>query len=875
VTNELPTAYDPASIEARWYSYWENEGFFRAAPNSAKEPWCLVVPPPNVTGALHIGHAFGHTHMDLYARRARMQGKETLFLPGMDHAGIATQNVVERELAKEGLDRHDLTRDQFVQRVWEWKERSGGEILGQIRRLGSMCDWDRERFTMDEGLSRAVRTVFVRWFEEGLIYRGNRIINWCPNHETALSDIEVEHEDVAGEIITFRYELADGSGHISVATTRIETMLGDTGVAVHPDDDRYRGMVGKKVVHPLFPEREMAVVADDAVDPQFGTGAVKATPAHDPTDFEIGERQGLAKINIFDGRARVNELGGRFAGMDRYEARAAVLAELESLGVVEKVERPYVHSVGHCYRCHSEIEPWLSEQWFVSMKPLAAPAIDAVRDGRIRILPERFSKQYIDWMENVRDWCISRQIWWGHRIPVWYCGSCGHAFAALDDPTSCAKCHSTDIEQDPDVLDTWFSSQLWPFSTLGWPDETPDLDYFYPTTLMVTGYEILYLWVARMIFAGLYFMRDVPFEDVLIHGIVRDRAGKKMSKSLGNVIDPLDLIENFGADALRFSLASLATSGNDVNFAEDRIEGARNFANKLWNATRFALMALGDARPPLDQDGDLPQVDRWILSRLAATTAEYDRHLEAYNLAEAMRTLHRFIWSEFCDWYIELAKMRLDDAAAPAGAVLVHVLDRILRLLHPVMPFISEELWQKLRPDAGSIMTAAWPSPDQRQDHDAEAVMERFQDLVTSCRRTKIERGVPQGKRVPAMVAAGRFAAEVEAMTPAVLALARLESLELVDALPADGSGARAITEAGIEVALELADAVDVEAERTRLRRKIDDIDAEVKRAEGKLSNESFVARAPAPVVEKERKRLDEVRAAKEKLETQLASLGA
>jgi valyl-tRNA synthetase len=904
MSDELSTAYSPGEIEGRWYEHWEKSGYFNADAETDKEPWSLVIPPPNVTGALHMGTAFGQTHMDLYARRARLQGREVLFLPGTDHAGIATQNVVERELAKEGIDRQEIGRERFIERVWEWKEEYGGQIRNQIRRLGAMCDWERERFTMDEGLSRAVRTVFVRWFDDGLIYRGNRIINWCPFHTTALSDIELEHEDVAGELVTFRYALADGPGEIPVATTRVETMLGDSGVAVHPDDDRYKNMVGKDLVHPFFPDRKMMIVADDAVDPEFGTGAVKVTPAHDPNDFEIGERHGLEQVNILDESARVNDAGGRFKGLDRYEARQAVLHELQELGVVDNVERPYMHSVGHCYRCGTEIEPWLSEQWFVKMKPLAGPAMDVVRDGSVRIVPDRFAKQYLDWMENVRDWCISRQIWWGHRIPVWYCDN-QHQFAALEDPTSCPECGSTNLTQDPDVLDTWFSSQLWPFSTLGWPDETPDLKAFYPTSLMVTGYEILYLWVARMIFSGLYFMEDIPFRDVLIHGIVRDKTGKKMSKSLGNVIDPLDLIENFGADALRFSLASSATSGNDVNFSEDRIEGARNFANKLWNAARFAIISLGDERPGLPDPQDLEVADRWILSRLNQTTRDYDRHLENYNLAEAMRTLHQFIWTEYCDWYIELAKMRLStDRADAVKGVLAHVLDVTFRLLHPVMPFITEELWQKLRPEAGSIMLATWPAipsrrvdergsgslpptqnltdapdvdgvpaPESGLDRPVEEQMARFQDVVTQLRRIKVDRGFPQGRRVPAYIAAGRHRSEIEEMRDAIVALARLDSLEVVDSLPEEGLGARAITDAGIEVSLDLGGLIDHDAERQRLTARIDQMDAEVRRAEGKLANESFVAKAPPQVVEKERKKLDEARSAKEKLEAQLHAL--
>ena len=868
-------SYDPKEIESRWYSHWEDQGFFHDEPDPSSENFCLIIPPPNVTGVLHMGHAFGHTHMDLYTRRARMQGKKALWLPGTDHAGIATQNVVERELAKEGQTRHDLGREEFVERVWAWKAEYGNQINDQMRKLGNSCDWTRERFTMDEGLSRAVRTTFVRWYEDGLIYRGNRIINWCPRCTTALSDIEVEHEDVAGEIITFRYELSDGSGSIKVATTRIETMLGDTGIAVHPDDERYAALVGKTVKHPFFPEREVRIVADDAVDMEFGTGAVKATPAHDPTDFEIGQRQGLESINIFDKDAHINELGGRFEGLDRYEARRAVHEALEELGVVEKVERPYVHAVGHCYRCHTEVEPWLSEQWFVKMKPLAEPAIEAVKDGRIRIVPPRFAKSYFDWMENIRDWCISRQIWWGHRIPVWYCGDCDATFAALEDPTECTECGSGSLRQDEDVLDTWFSSQLFPFSTLGWPDETPELDNFYPTTLMVTGYEILYLWVARMIFSGLYFMDEVPFEDVLIHGIVRDAHGKKMSKSLGNVVNPLDLIDRFGADSLRFALASLATSGNDVNFSDDRIEGSRNFANKLWNASRFVLMMVGDARPDLPEESTLAPQDRWILSRLDETVARYETELSNYNLAQAMRILHQFIWTEYCDWYIELAKLEMEgDRKEATSAVLIEVLDTILRALHPVMPFITEELWRELRPDSRSVMFEAWPSSRSFNHPEAEAQMTRFQELVVGLRRLKVDHDIPQGQRVPIVIAKGHHQDEIEELTPALLASARLESISFVDELPSAPGTARVITPAGIEAAVELSGLVDLDVERDRLRKKLDAEIAEIKRAEGKLGNESFVAKAPAEVVESERTKLEEHRSAKAKLESQLEALG-
>jgi valyl-tRNA synthetase len=873
MTTELPTAYEPSGIEARWYERWEREGLFSARAGSEREPFTIVIPPPNVTGALHMGHAYEHTLQDAFIRRARMRGFETLWLPGTDHAGIATQNVVERELAKEGLTRHDLGRERFVERVWEWRRRYGGRILEQMRRLGDSCDWSRERFTMDEGLSRAVRTVFVRWFDAGLIYRGNRIINWCPRCATALSDIEVKHIDVAGELVTFRYQLADDSGYVSVATTRVETMLGDTGIAVHPDDERYRHLVGKRVSHPFFPERVIPVVADDGVDKEFGTGAVKVTPAHDPLDFDIGERHGLAQINILDETAATNANAGPFQGLDRYEARRAVLQALEERGLVDRVERPYVHPVGHCDRCGTEVEPWLSEQWFLRMQPLVGPALDAVRDGRIRMEPPRFRKAYEEWMLGIRDWCISRQLWWGHRIPIWYCDDCGETFAALDDPIECHRCGKGSLRQDPDVLDTWFSSQLWPFSTLGWPDETPDLDYFYPTTLMCPGYEILYLWVARMITSGMYFLGEVPFREVFVHGIVRDFEGKKMSKSLGNVIDPLGMIEAYGADALRFSLAFAAVPGADTNASEDRVEGARNFANKLWNAARFVLLSVGDERPELD-GGALGPADRWILSRLDATIHEVERQLDVYNWSEALRALHRFAWSEYCDWYIELAKLQLDgDAANPTKAVLVHCLDRTLRLLHPVMPFITEELWARLRPGAGSIMVAPWPEVEGRADEEAEAVMARFEDLVRALRALRVEHGIEAGRRMPVVIGAGRHVDEVRALAGGIVALAKLDDVEIVDALTPARGQARTLTSAGIEAAVPLAEVVDLDAERLRLRRRLDDASADIARSERKLNNPQFTSKAPPAVVDRERARLDEARAAVAKLEAQLQVL--
>ncbi len=871
MSEELSTAYQPAGVESRWYQTWESRGLFAAHPNRGKEPFTIVIPPPNVTGALHMGHAFEHTLQDIYIRLARMRGYEALWLPGTDHAGIATQNVVERELAKEGLSRHDVGREAFVERVWQWKERYGGRISEQMRKLGDSCDWTRERFTMDEGLSRAVRTVFVRWFEDGLIYRGLRIINWCPRCGTALSDIEVEHEPVTGELITFRYELTDGSGSIPVATTRVETMLGDTGIAVHPDDDRYRDMIGKVARHPFFPDRELPIVADDAVDPDFGSGAVKVTPAHDATDFEIGERHGLEQINILDQTARTNENAGEFRGMDRYEARQVVLHRLRELGIVEK-EESHEHAVGHCYRCGTEIEPWLSEQWFVRMEPLARPAIDAVRDGRISIHPRRFAKSYLDWMENIRDWCISRQIWWGHRIPIFYCDDCGETFAALGDPTECRKCSSKSLRQDPDVLDTWFSSQLWPFSTLGWPDQSEDLAYFYPTTLMAPGYEILFLWVARMITSGLYFMGDVPFREVFIHGIVRDFEGKKMAKSLGNVIDPVDMIERYGADALRFSLAFAAVPGNDTNISEDRIEGARNFANKLWNAARFVLLSVGSERPEVSGEADLGVEDRWILSRLDRTIAEIDSQFETFNVSEAMRALYRFTWSEFCDWHIELAKLHLDDErASSTKAVLVHALDRILRLLHPAMPFITEELWSRLRPDQEPIAISEWPRAEGRVDQGAEGLLVQLQEIVTVLRRLKTDHNIPQNKKLAVWGASANQ--QLDQVREQIMALARLEDITWRDDVIVT-HGLRAITPSGIELVMDPGESLQIDVERERLNKEIAHAEAEIARAQSKLENEQFVKKAPPELVERERVKLAEWTVTRDKLLMQRDELG-
>ncbi|HXF35914.1 MAG TPA: valine--tRNA ligase [Actinomycetota bacterium] len=859
---DMPSRYDPGAAERRWYPIWMERGYFHAQAPTDRQPYCIVLPPPNVTGRLHMGHALNHTMQDILARRARMQGYETLWLPGTDHAGIATQVVVERELRKEGLDRRELGRERFLERVWAWKERYGGEIVEQIKALGQSCDWDRLRFTMDEGLSRAVRVAFVRMYEDGLIYQGERIINWCPVDQTALSDSEVEHAEKEGELVTFRYPLADGSGHVAVATTRVETMLGDTGVAVHPDDPRYRDLVGRTVRHPLD-GRELPIVADPVVDPAFGTGAVKVTPAHDPTDFGIAERTGLPARNVLAADATIADPAPEaFRGLDRYEARIRVRERLEELGLVERVERPYVHSVGHCYRCHAEIEPWLSgKQWFVAVDRLKEEARRAVREGRIRFVPERWAANHDEWLAGLRDWNISRQLWWGHRIPVWYCPN-GHRFAAIEDPTSCPDCGTGEIEQDPDVLDTWFSSQLWPFSTLGWPDDTEDLRAFYPTSVLVTGYEILYLWVARMIMSGLYLMGDVPFRDVVIHGLVRDAQGRKMSKSLGNVIDPLDMIRRYGADALRFALAWMASPDQqNLPLKEESIEAGRNFANKTWNAARLVLRAFPGGGPELPPSERRTLADRWLLSRHEACRAEVDQALDAYRFDAAAQALHRFLWSEFCDWALEWAKGRLhgDDPAAreDQANLLAWVLERTLRLLHPIMPFVTEEIWQRLGAGA-SIVVAPWPEPRPGDaDPGAEEAFAELQAVVTEIRA--LQAGLPPELR-------GRLEVD-ERLRP-------LLEPELADLERVAGAGVAFADLAGARVRPARAEGVDLGPALASRRRRLAEVRARLERKRSKLANEAFLSRAPVAVVEKERRDVAELERDEARLLAELAQLG-
>jgi len=860
----LPSQYAPAEVEARRYEHWEKAGYFtpEAQENPDAPAFTIVLPPPNVTGSLHIGHALDHTLMDTLTRRRRMQGYRTLWLPGMDHAGIATQNVVERELAKEGLSRHDLGREAFVDRVWQWKAEYGGRILSQMRRLGDSVDWSRERFTMDEGLSRAVQTIFKQLYDDDLIYRAERIINWCPRCLTALSDIEVDHTDDEGELVSIRY--GDGDDSIVVATTRAETMLGDTAVAVHPDDDRYKRLVGRTVELPLT-GRRIAIVADEHVDPTFGTGAVKVTPAHDPNDFEIGRRHDLPSLNIMDDHGVIT-VPGPFQGLDRFEARPAVVRALREEGRIVAEVRPYVHAVGHCSRCGTTVEPRLSLQWFVRVAPLAKAAGDAVRDGRTRLSPPEMNARYFGWVDDMHDWCISRQLWWGHRIPVFY-GPNGQVRCVGPDETA-----PEGWTRDPDVLDTWFSSALWPFSTLGWPDDTPDLRAFYPTSVLVTGYDILFFWVARMMMFGLYAMRDqrpadaVPFRSVVLHGLVRDQYGKKMSKSRGNTVDPLEWIDRFGADAVRFTLARGSNPGSDTSVSEEWAAGSRNFANKLWNATRFALLN-GATMGPF-RTTDLSTTDRWILSRLSSVIAEVDGLLEEFEFGKACEALYHFAWDEFCDWYLELAKVPLasgdERAAETTRRVLGFVLDQMLRLLHPVMPFVTDELWTALTAE-DSVMMAPWPSYEFT-DPAAEAEIASLMRLVTEIRRFRSDQGLRPAQRVPARLA-GIESTPLAPHEPSIRTLLRLTAPE------ASFAPSAALAAEGVTVELDLAGTVDLDAERRRLEKDLAAARKEAQQMSAKLGNANFTEKAPPDVIDKSRQRLAAAEADITRLETRLTAL--
>jgi len=868
----LSDRYDPSQVEARWYQEWEARGYFHAEAASPKKPYSIVIPPPNVTGSLHMGHALNNTLQDVVVRMKRMDGYNTLWMPGTDHAGIATQNVIERQLAAEGRRKEDLGREAFVARVWKWKEESGRTIITQLKRLGASCDWTRERFTMDPGLSRAVREVFVRLWEEGLIYRDDYIVNWCPRCQTALSDLEVEREERDAEFVYIRY------GPLTLGTVRPETKLGDTGLAVHPRDRRYKRYVGQELEVPSVEGTiRMRVVADAAVDPKFGTGVVKVTPGHDPVDFEIGRRHQLPIRTVIGFDGRMTELAGKYAGLDRFECRTRIVEDLRALGLVERVE-PYRHAVGVCYRCRTVVEPLVSKQWFVRMKPLAAPAIKAVREGRTRIIPRGWRKTYFAWMENIRDWCISRQLWWGHRIPVWYCDGDGSMHVSRVDLTECPRCGSA-VHQDTDVLDTWFSSGLWPFSTLGWPDETPELSAFYPTSCLVTGFDILFFWVARMMMLGLKFMGDVPFCDVYIHALVRDAEGQKMSKSRGNVIDPLVVMDKYGTDAFRFTLAALAAQGRDIRLAEERVEGYRNFANKLWNAARLVLANLDAYDPKLARGAAPGLAERWIRSRLNATAGAVRKALDGYRFNDAASAIYQFLWHEFCDWYLEIAKRALYAADAPAERArtqqtLVEVLEATLRLLHPFMPFITEELWQRLPHRGESIMVAPYPRPSRtKADPAAERDMQPIIGIISAVRNIRSESRVPPSVELTVTVKpASKPQADLLAgALPLIDALARCAATIAPEATRPANSAFAAVDSA--EVFVHLAGVVDLAAERQRLAKELKKAEDEIRFLDGKLARPEFVERAPAEVVERERGRLEEQRRRRAKLADSLHSI--
>ena len=876
--NELAKKYDPSQVEDRLYKEWTEKGYFHAEPDDSKTPFTIVIPPPNITGQLHMGHALDNTLQDILIRWKRMQGYCALWLPGTDHASIATEARIVETMAKEGLKKEDIGREKFLERAWEWKRVYGGRIVEQLKKLGSSCDWERERFTMDEGLSKAVLEVFVRLYEKGLIYRGDRIINWCPKCCTSISDAEVEYEEQEGSFWHIKYPIKDGDGFVTVATTRPETMLGDTAVAVNPEDERYKDLVGKTVILPLM-DREIPVIADSYVDKEFGTGVVKITPAHDPNDFEVGLRHGLEQIRVMDDRAVMNEDAGRYAGLDRYEARKKIVEDLKELGLLAKIEG-HKHNVGTCYRCGTVIEPILSRQWFVKMKPLAEPAIEVVRNGTVKFVPERFSKIYFNWMENIQDWCISRQLWWGHRIPAYYCQGCGEMTVAREQPDTCPVCGSPNLEQDPDTLDTWFSSALWPFSTLGWPEKTRDLEYFYPTDVLVTGYDIIFFWVARMIFSALEHTGREPFKYVFIHGIVRDAQGRKMSKSLGNGIDPLEVIEQYGTDALRFALTTGNSPGNDLRFSTEKVEAGRNFANKIWNAARFVLMNFDEGVDFSRIDrSKLTTADKWILSRANTVVKEVTENLENFELGIALQKIYEFIWEEFCDWYIELVKPRLFDRDDPtrleAQWVLNHVLGTAMKLLHPYMPFVTEEIYRYLINDDESIMISVWPVYDEslaftRDEKDMGLVM----DAIKAVRNIKAEMNVPPSKKIKIIFVAGE--SEREILKDGTKFIERLAGASEI-IIQADRAGVpdNAVTAvvSGAEIFVPLEDLVDIAKELERLGKEKENLEKELERVNGKLSNEGFVSKAPAKVVEEERAKKAKYSEMHEKVLARIASL--
>ncbi len=876
MARELPKVYEPSQVEERIYKMWEDGGYFHAEKDESKKPFTIVMPPPNVTGQLHMGHAMDATLQDTLIRFKRMQGYNALWIPGVDHAGIATQIKVEEELrTKEGLTRYDLGREKFLERVWDWKHKYGNRIVEQQKKLGASCDWDRAAFTMDETCSKAVREVFVSLYEKGLIYKGSRIINWCPHCVTALSDAEVEYIDKPGKLWHIRYPLADGTGEVIVATTRPETMLGDTGVCVNPNDERYQHIIGKTVILPLV-NKEIPIVADDYAEMEFGTGCVKMTPAHDPNDFEVGLRHNLEVIRVLDDNGKVNALGGKYEGMDRYDARKAIVADLEAGGYLVKIE-DHAHNVGTCYRCHNDVEPIISAQWFVKMKPLAEEAIRVVKEGETKFVPERFSKIYLNWMENVRDWCISRQLWWGHQIPAWTC-ECGHMTVSREDITRCEKCGSTHITREEDVLDTWFSSALWPFETLGWPEKNEDLDYFYPTDVLVTAYDIIFFWVARMIFSGCEHTGKPPFHTVFIHGIVRDNQGRKMSKSLGNGIDPLEMIEKYGCDALRMNMVTNNSPGNDTRFYAERCEAMRNFANKLWNASRYVMMNLGeDAKNELPDLSKLEIADKWVLSKLNTLIAEVTENMEKYELGVAIQKIYDFIWDIYCDWYIEMTKARLfaDDAERKSTAihVLVYVLDQVLRLLHPFMPFITEEIWQSIPHEGEALIVASWPETRDDLSFKAEcAMMESVMEAIRAIRNRRTEMNVPPSKKAALYVltAKPQVFHEGEGF---LQRLAYADAVSLLDAEPANLDGMVTITTSDAKLYIPMGQLVDVAKELARITKELEGAKKFLSSIEGKLSNEKFISRAPEAVVNAEREKAAKHRDLIAQLEQSLAAM--
>ncbi len=871
---ELSKTYEPKEVENRIYAMWEDKKAFAGHRDPGKKPFTIVMPPPNVTGQLHMGHAMDATWQDVLTRYKRMKGFAALWVPGSDHAGIATQIKVEEMLREtQGLSRHDLGREAFLERVWDWKDKYGGRIVEQQKKLGASCDWDRARFTLDEGCSKAVREVFVTLYEKGLIYKGSRIVNWCPKCTTALSDTEVEYKDKPGKLWHIRYPLTDGSGHIVIATTRPETMLGDSGVAVNPNDERYKHLIGKTCILPLM-DREIPIVGDDYCDMEFGTGCVKMTPAHDPNDFEVGLRHNLELIKVLDDNGCVNELGGKYQGLDRYEARKAILADLEALGLLERTEE-HAHNVGTCYRCSTDVEPIISAQWFVKMEPLAKEAIRVVEDGETKFVPERFSKIYTNWMENVHDWCVSRQLWWGHRIPAWYCDDCGHMTVSREDVHACEKCGSKNVTQDEDVLDTWFSSALWPFSTLGWPEETPDLDYFYPTDVLVTAYDIIFFWVARMIFSGCEHTGKAPFHTVLIHGLIRDDKGRKMSKSLGNGIDPLEIIDSFGCDALRFNLITGNSPGNDMRFYTERCEAMRNFANKIWNASRFLMMNLTIDKCELPEK--LATEDKWILSKLNTVVKEINENMDGFELGVAAQKVNDFIWDSYCDWYIELTKPRLsgedEDEKIAAQKVLLYVLNEMLKLLHPFMPFITEEIWQAIPHEGDLLMLQRFPEYSEtlsfpQDEHDFEVLME----AIKAVRSRRAEMNVPPSRKAHLIVATD-LPKIFENGGAYLMKIAYADKVTVQEDVPDNVEGLVSVITGDAKMFIPMSELVDLEKERERLTREIEKAKKEFDGQTAKLSNEKFLAKAPESVVALERERLEKARALMDNLTESLNKL--